>query len=247
MPEPLRIGLIGDYSPHVRAHVLIPEALTAAGAVIGREVEPHWLSTESIADDAEALLSTMDALWCVPGSPYRSMAGSLGAIRFARERGVPFLGTCGGFQHALLEYARDVIGIADADHAESSPGGKTLIITPLACSLVGHTGKIFLKPGSRAARIYGKTETTERFHCNYGLDARYRSVLDDGALSFTGSDEHGEARVVELSDHPFFMATLFQPELSHVPGTSHPVISTFVASAHRLQRLYNGSASRRPP
>jgi CTP synthase (UTP-ammonia lyase) len=231
MLAPLRIGLIGDYSPQVRAHVLIPEALAEAGAAIGRSVEPHWLPTESLADDGEARLSTFDGLWCVPASPYRSMAGALHAIRFARECGVPFLGTCGGFQHALIEYARDVVGIADADHAESSPGAATLVITPLACSLVGQTGKIFLEPGSRAARIYGRTEVTERFHCSYGLDASYRSVLHDGRLSVTGADERGEARVVELSDHPFFMATLFQPELSHVPGSSHPVIAAFVASA----------------
>jgi CTP synthase (UTP-ammonia lyase) len=230
MPAPLRIGLIGDYSPHVRAHVLIPEALAEAGAAVGREVEPHWLPTESIADGGEGSLSTFDGLWCVPASPYRSMTGALGAIRFARERGVPFLGTCGGFQHALLEYARDVRGIADADHAESSPEATTLIITPLACSLVGQTGRILLTPGSRAARIYGNTETTERFHCNYGLDARYRSVLEDGRLTFTGSDEHGEARVLELAGHPFFMATLFQPELSHAPGKLHPIIAAFVTS-----------------
>ena len=231
MPAPLRIGLIGDYSPDVRAHVLIPEALAAAGAAIGRDVEPQWLPTESITDGVEALLSAFDGLWCVPASPYRSMAGALRAIRFARECGVPFLGTCGGFQHALIEYTRDVIGIAEADHAESSPEAATLIITPLACSLVGQTGRIFLEPGSRVARIYGRTEITERFHCNYGLDARYRSALGDGRLNFTGSDEHGEARVVELSGHPFFMGTLFQPELSHVPGTTHPIISAFVASA----------------
>jgi CTP synthase (UTP-ammonia lyase) len=233
MPAPLRIGLIGDYDPNVRAHVLIPEALAEAGAAIGSEVQPHWLPTESIAADGEAKLSTFDGLWCVPASPYRSMAGALGAIRFARERGVPFLGTCGGFQHALLEYARHVIGIADADHAESNPEASAAIITPLACSLVGQTGKILLTPGSRAARIYGTTETTERFHCNYGLDARYRSVLEDGRLAFTGSDTDGEARVAELEGHPFFMATLFQPELSHVPGKVHPIISAFVRSAGR--------------
>jgi CTP synthase (UTP-ammonia lyase) len=89
------IGLIGDYSPQVRAHVAIPEALRLA-TPSDTEVETNWLATEVLCDDSEERLEAFDALWCVPASPYASMEGALRAIRFARERHVPFLGTCGG-------------------------------------------------------------------------------------------------------------------------------------------------------
>src|SRR5690348_13523420 len=132
MTHPLRIGLIGDYSPEILAHVAIPRALDFAASDVGVPVEPVWLATDRLAQDGVAVLSMFDVLWCVPGSPYASMDGALAAIRFARERGVPFLGTCGGFQHALIEYARNVLGLAAADHAESNPDAALPLIVPLA-------------------------------------------------------------------------------------------------------------------
>jgi hypothetical protein len=91
-------------------------------------------------------LASFDAIWCVPGSPYRNMAAALLMIGTARREGIPFLGTCGGFQHALIEYARDVAGIEDAEHAESSPSARHLVIEPLSCSLVGAEGAILPLP-----------------------------------------------------------------------------------------------------
>src|SRR5881397_3066331 len=131
MQNAIRIGLIGDYDTRVKAHLAIPRALELASGGLERRVEPVWLATGELEGATERHLSLFDGLWCVPGSPYESMEGALRAIRFARERGVPFLGTCGGFQHALIEYARDVLGILDADHAESNPGAATQLITPL--------------------------------------------------------------------------------------------------------------------
>jgi CTP synthase (UTP-ammonia lyase) len=150
--RPLIIGLIGNYSPQVRAHVAIPQALRLA-APAGTEIETEWLATEMIGDESEARLEAFDALWCVPASPYASMEGALSAIRFAREREVPFLGTCGGFQHALIEYASNILGLTEADHAESNPEAKAQIVMPLSCSLVGAKGKIALSEGSRARAI----------------------------------------------------------------------------------------------
>ena len=121
----------------------IPQALRSA-APDGLKVEAEWLATETLGLDREAVagarLGAFDALWCVPASPYASMEGALCAIRFARERGVPFLGTCGGFQHALIEYARNVLGMEGADHAESNAEAATPLVTPLSCSLVGARG-----------------------------------------------------------------------------------------------------------
>jgi CTP synthase (UTP-ammonia lyase) len=227
----VRIGLIGDYDSVVYAHQMIPRALALAGAAVGCEVACDWLATQTLVDDPAARVAGYDGLWCVPGSPYASMAGALGAIRYARERGVPFLGTCGGFQHSVLEYARDVLGLAGADHAESNPEAAEPVIAPLACALVEQRGMIHFAPGSRVAAIYGMSAAVEGYHCSYGLNPAYAARFSTGALRIAGADEAGEARVVELAGHPFFIATLFQPERSAATGNAHPLITAFVAAA----------------
>jgi len=161
------------------------------------------------------------------------MEGALHAIRYARENRVPFLGTCGGFQHAAIEYARNVLGIGEADHAESNPDASVKIIAPLSCSLVGAKGRIFFKSNSRIQTMYNDLSATEGYHCNYGLNPEYRSILDDGKLMTTAVDDQGDVRAVELADHPFFIATLYQPELSALDGRAHPLIKAFVAEASK--------------
>jgi CTP synthase (UTP-ammonia lyase) len=114
------IALIGDYDPEVTAHRAIPLAVELAS----RETEPTgvtWLSTEALVSTPDDALFRYAGFWCVPGSPYKNMEGALRAIRFAREQERPFLGTCAGFQHALIEFARSVLGLLDADHQESNP------------------------------------------------------------------------------------------------------------------------------
>src|SRR5215470_13041788 len=132
----LRVGLIGDYDPEVPAHIAIPRAIALAAQALECDAEAIWLPTPRLENDTGQLLAGYNALWCVPASPYRSMEGALRAIRFARERGVPFLGSCGGSQHAIIEHARNVLGLAGADHAETNPSALVPLIAPLSCSLV---------------------------------------------------------------------------------------------------------------
>jgi CTP synthase (UTP-ammonia lyase) len=189
-----------------------------------------WQGTAALEADPTPLAGC-DALWCVPGSPYASMAGALAAIRRAREQARPFLGTCGGFQHALIEYARNVLGLDGADHAESNPEAALPLIAPLACGLVEAQGAIRLLPGSRIRAIYGEDTIGEAYNCRYGLNPAYQARLTDGALRITGVDADGEVRVVELTTHPFFIATLFQPERAALAGRAHPLIQAFVQAA----------------
>ena len=228
MTNTIRIGLIGDFSPQVRAHTAIPRAVELASSNLALAAETHWLATPSLEVNVEDLLHSYDALWCVPGSPYESIEGALNAIRFARERSIPFLGTCGGFQHTIIEYTRNVIGLVDADHTESNPSASLPLIAPLACSLVGEKGTITLNPGSRIFTIYGKSEVVESYHCGFGLNPDYRSLLEQGPMHITGVDINGEVRVIELDYHPFFIATLFQPELSAFAGVVHPLIVAYL-------------------
>ncbi len=130
MASNIRIGLIGDFSPAVKAHIAIPRAVALVAKALACAAETSWLATPLLEHNTAELLSAYDALWCVPASPYASMEGALSAICFAREQNIPFLGTCGGSQHAIIEYARNVLGLAEADHAETNPSAPLPLIAP---------------------------------------------------------------------------------------------------------------------
>ncbi len=229
-----KIGLIGDYDATVLAHQAIPAALRLAGDTLGLDVAFEWVPTEQIRDPSQ--LDRFDGLWCVPASPYRSMQGTLMAIRFARERERPFLGTCAGFQYAVLEYARDVLGWLDAEHAEITPDAERIVIAPLHCALIEQSEAVRVQQRSRIASIYGCNEITEGYHCSYGLNPDCAAALVSGPLRATAFDVTGAVRAVELDDHPFFVATLFQPERAALGGQVPPLVKAFVrASAARMR------------
>jgi CTP synthase (UTP-ammonia lyase) len=238
------ISLIGDHDPSVTAHRAIPRAIGLAGAALGTALAYEWVGTETLAGSAAARLAQYDAIWCVPASPYASMEGALQAIRYARETARPYLGTCGGFQHAVLEFARNVLRVEDAGHAEINPAAHTLVVTPLTCALVERSGRVQVLAGSRAAALCGGVELEETYHCSYGLNPEYEGALEDAGLAVTGRDPAGEPRIIELRDHPFFVATLFQPERAALQGRSHPLIVGFAAAA--LQQHREGSPSPTP-
>jgi CTP synthase (UTP-ammonia lyase) len=221
-----RVGLIGDYDATVPAHQAIPIALQLAAASAGIEVKLQWVPTEEVRTVSR--VSEFDGLWCVPASPYRHMEGALLAIQYARESRRPFLGTCGGFQHAVIEYARNVLGWADAEHAETAPDAVRPVISPLACALVEATGTVRFFPNSRIADAYGTGEATEGYRCRYGLNPEFQAILVSGPLRAAAEDAAGDVRAVELDDHPFFVATLFQPERAALKGQLPPLVAAFV-------------------
>ena len=233
-----RLAIVGDYDPTMYTHLAIDEALRHVRELREHALEWKWIGTTDIAADIDAHLGLCDAIWLAPGSPYASLDGALAAVRHARVGAIPFLGVCGGFQHAVLEFARSVAGITDAGHAESNPETRTPVIAPLACSLVGKAAPVFLDPTCRTAAIYGRWRVVERYHCSYGVNPEYRAAIQRGGLSFVGEDDHGDARVVELPGHPFFIATLFQPQLESAPDAPAPLVRALVDAAihHRDRR-----------
>jgi CTP synthase (UTP-ammonia lyase) len=220
------IALIGDYDASVPAHQAIPLALGLASERAGHRTRFEWIPTDEI--DGTTRLSAFDGVWCVPASPYRSMDGALTAIRFARESSIPFLGTCGGFQHAVIEYARNVLGWADAEHGETAPDAQRLVITPLACSLVEVTDTVTLRPGTRIAQAYGRSEIAEGYRCRYGLNAEFLAQITASDLRIAAEDHNGDVRALELEGHPFFVATLFQPERAALRGECPPLALAFI-------------------
>ncbi|MGZ0749933.1 CTP synthase C-terminal region-related (seleno)protein [Kluyvera sichuanensis] len=224
----LRIALVGDYNADVIAHQAIPLALDDAAAVLEVPVEYRWVATRDV-HSADSL-ADFDGIWLVPASPYQNTEGALIAVRYARENSLPFLGTCGGFQHAILEYARNVMGWEDAAHAETDTEGR-MVIAPLTCSLVEKSDTIELRANTLIARAYGRDSIEEGYHCNYGISADFAEALKSLPLRVTGWDDNGDIRAVELVTHPFFVATLFQHERNALAGRPAPLVQAFLHAA----------------
>jgi CTP synthase (UTP-ammonia lyase) len=233
------VALVGDRSPSVRAHARIPQLIDALRRRDGVVLDPYWIPSTEAHENLEGF----DGIWVVPGSPYASAEGAIAAAGAARKRGIPFLGTCGGFQHAVLMLARDLAAIPAAAHAEYGPDGE-LVIVALECSLVGHEGAIAYAPGTLMRRILGTDRSVERYHCSYGLDPAYLERLTEAGVVFSAHDDAGDVRALELGDHPFFLGTLFQPELAGDGTRAHPVIRAFADAcvAHESGRKLAGDA-----
>lgn len=229
MARALKLGLVGDRDASITAHRAVPWALSLAAGAAGLTVQPTWLHTDTLLDTRA--VHGFDALWCVPGSPYRSMDGALRAVRHARENRMPFLGTCGGFQHAVIDYARHVLRWADADHAETSPDAPRAVIHPLACELVEQVETLTPAPGSRLARAYGALPFQEGYRCRFGLNPAFVDALTAGPLRAAAHGPQGDVRAVELDGHPFFVGTLFQPERAALEGRVPPLVLAWLHAA----------------
>jgi CTP synthase (UTP-ammonia lyase) len=132
---------------------------------------------------------------------------------------------------SIIEYARNVLEFEDAHHAEYDPYASELFVTKLSCSPAGQRMEVRLADGSRAAQFYERTETAEEYYCNFGLNPEHQRLLHDGGLRVVGTDQDGEARVLELPDRRFFVATLFVPQLRSSPASPHPLITAYLRAA----------------
>ena len=223
----LSLAVIGDFNADFKPHPATNEALTDAANTLDFALTINWLPTRSLIERNDSL-QDFDGFLIAPGSPYESMKGALNAIEFGRTTPRPVLGTCGGFQHIVIEYARNVLNFEDAEHAEYNPYASNLLISKLECSLAGQFLAIEIKEDSNVFRIYGKRSIKEHYYCNFGLNPEYQEILDKGGLRVVGMDQNNEARILELPDHPFFVATLFVPQLNSSYADPHPLLVAFL-------------------
>jgi CTP synthase (UTP-ammonia lyase) len=221
------IAIVGDYSDRHTAHRAIPKALELARDQTRADVDWEWVATRRITEPAGDF-ARFSAVWLAPASPYENTQGALEAVRWAREGGHPFLGTCGGFQHALLEFGRNVAGVAAAEHAETSPDAAERVVTRLSCSLVDASGTLRFVPGSLLAQAYGGEPATEEYRCSYGFNPAYRDRFEAAGLRFTAFDPSDEIRGAEFPASPFFAGVLFQPERSALRGVPPPLAVAFM-------------------
>jgi CTP synthase (UTP-ammonia lyase) len=230
-----RIRVLGDRNLAYPSH----RELDAALALFPSGIAAAWTASDA---PGAADLRGVDGLWFAPGSPYRNDDAVLAALRAAREGGVPVLATCGGFQYALLELARNAAGIAGAQHAEVSPEGAQLVVAPLSCSLFGQVRRIRPVPGTRFASIVGEVRFDGTHYCSFGANAGYLPRLREVGLIEAAHADDAWLEAFELRGHPFFFGTLFQPQIgASRGGPLHPLIRAFLkAAAEAPQR---GSAT----
>lgn len=226
---PTTIGLLGDLDLSKPTH----RELQAAVAMLPAGIDAQWLASDSPGAQA---LDALDGLWVIPGSPYSDDAAVDAAIAWALESDTPFLGTCGGFQYALLVLARRSAGIEGAAHAELDPDADQLVVAPLACSLVGQEREVRCVPGTRLAAILG-TEPFTGFHwCGYGLGESFVAALEAAGVMISARAPDAGVEGIEVPSHPFFIATLFQPQVGSLAGQPlHPLIAAFLEAARAHQ------------
>jgi CTP synthase (UTP-ammonia lyase) len=241
----LRIALLGDFDRSTLSHWASEAALFHAAARLGVTVEPRWIPTPAMASAggvADALAGC-DGIWGAPGGPFDSAIGMLNGIAHARRARVPYLGTCAGFQYALIELSRNVLGLADADTAENASGSTNVVITPVACPLPGRrpggpamsgADGVRILAGTRLAALYAPDagDLSEEYFCNYETNAAFILRWEaEAGLRVAARGGGGELRAFELPDHPFFVATLFQPQRSSRIDRPHPIVVGFLRQA----------------
>lgn len=224
----MKVLLVGDYDKKVIAHQAIPRAIELSARLLEAKVEQDWIRTRDLDP---AVMPACDALWCVPFSPYEKPEAVIAVIRFAREYDIPFLGTCAGYQHAVIEYARNVLGLESAASIEDNPAATIPVIAALGCELYDESGAVNIERESRAGDIYQADRIMEEYHCGFGVNPELMHIFDNSELKFSGHDDNGEPRLCEIPGHRFFIGTAFQPERSALKSRVHPLITAFMRTA----------------
>ncbi len=253
------IGLVGKYIDLPDAYLSVTEALKAGGFAQETAVAVRWIPSDECEtpEGAARVLGELDGVVIPGGFGIRGIEGKLGALRFAREQGIPTLGLCLGLQCMVIEYARHVAGLGGASSSEFDPGTQFPVIATMAEQVdildhgdLGGTMRLGLYPaelaeGSLVAELYGATRVSERHRHRYEVNNRYRDQLAEAGLVFSGlSPDRNLVEYVELPRdvHPYYVATQAHPELRSRPTNAHPLFRGLVAAAlerHRASELFD--------
>ncbi len=238
----LSIGLVGKYVQLTDAYMSVLEAIKHAGFAHDCKIEIVWIDADELASDiAEEKLSAVDGIVVPGGFGIRGIEGKIQAAKFAREHNVPYLGLCLGLQVAVVEFARHAAGLKGANSTEFDPETPHPVIDLMEeqqdVEDMGGTMRLGLytcdiKPGTKAAAAYGKKRIQERHRHRYEVNNKYRDRLGKKGLVFSGiNPDQDLVEIIELKDHPFFMASQFHPEFKSRPTRPHPLFRDFIGAA----------------
>lgn len=259
MRQSLRIALLGDFDPQKHSHWATEAALFHAASWLGFDVEPRWFSTEALESrDAQDFLAHFDGLWGAPGSPFRSASGMLRGIEFARQRDLPYLGTCAGFQYALIEFTRNVLGLRDADTAENNSDSQNIVVTPVACPLPQRNadgpqmnnpkmhGEDAVCPvkGTLVHELCRSDALQGQYFCNFETNPEYVARWEAAGLRVAARGPRNEMRAFDLPDRRFFLATLFQPQLSSRAEQPHPLVLGYLRACAEFRASKKAAMAR---
>lgn len=223
-----RIAILGDFNPVHTTHHALNDSIRQSRNYFDQELQFDWISTD-IFNFKTAFMQQYCGLWIAPGSPYKDMKNVLDTISYVRVNNIPTFGNCGGFQHMIIEFARNVCGIINADHEETNPGSTEILISKLSCSLVEQQELLTITDkDSILFKIVQKETLTGKYFCNYGLNNQYLEVLKSNGFKATTVSTDGQIRAFEINNHPFFLGTLFQPALTSSNTEPNPLIIEFV-------------------
>ena len=236
------IGLVGKYVQLHDAYLSVAEALRHAGYALDADVEIQWIDSETLTPDCyEEKLTGLDGILVPGGFGSRGIEGMILAAKFAREKNVPYLGICLGMQIAVIEYARNVVGLFDANSGEFEPEGahKVIDFMPGQSDEINKGGTLCLgaypcviAPGTTMERCYGAKEISERHRHRYEFNNDYRDVLAQAGLTLSGTSPDGRlVETVELSDRPFHVGVQYHPEFKSRPNKPHPLFVGFVKAS----------------
>jgi CTP synthase len=240
----LTIAVVGKYSEHRDAYKSIYEALDHGGIANTAQVSIQRVHSEMVERDGpERLLSAVDGILVPGGFGERGISGKVEAVRFARQRGIPYFGICLGMQCAVIEFARNVVGLEGAQSTEFDKNTPHPVICLLdeqkTITNLGGTMRLGAQParlvsGSKAAAGYGREEISERHRHRYEFNNVYRQQFEALGIKFTGlSPDGGLVEIVEIPDHPWFVAVQFHPEFKSQPTRPHPLFAGFIGAALR--------------
>ena len=236
------IGLVGKYTELHDAYLSVAEALRHAGCALGAEVDIRWIDSEKVTDEAaEDLLSPCAGILVPGGFGARGIEGMITAARYAREKGVPYLGLCLGMQIAVIEFARHVCGFADANSGEFDPDSahKVIDFLPDQSDETAKGGTLRLgaypcriAPGTKMEECYKTGLISERHRHRYEFNNEFRDALQSSGLVISGtSPDESLVETVEVGDHPFFVGVQYHPEFKSRPNKPHPLFLGFVGAA----------------
>jgi len=252
----ITIAMVGKYIDLKDAYISLNEALRHAGLQTRTRVNIQYIESEDLQTEGTGCLNEVDAILVPGGFGERGIEGKIAAVKFAREKKVPYLGICLGLQMAVIEYARNVAGLAGANTTEINPQTPHPVIALItewqdrdgsthartATSELGGTMRLgaqacFIEDGTLAKAIYGKNEIFERHRHRFEFNNRYKEQLSSAGLVLSGFSRDGLVELIELPTHPWFFATQFHPEFTSNPRDGHPLFKSFVTAARNQQGL----------